>query len=195
MPRIDTRKFYKASLKRYAQTPQGVQWHSKDSQRIRFEMILKMLPKDLHNITLVDAGCGFGDFYIYLQQHNITLKKYIGIDCLDFMCTIAQQNTQQQIIHADITTKTKLPVADFYICSGAMNTLTKFESYLFIRNCFTHAKRGFIFNILYGEATSSSYNYFTQEDIQQLTTSLHVSSFQEAKAYKKNDKTFIFQKL
>lgn len=194
MPRIDTRKFYKASLKRYAQTAQGLQWHSEASQQIRFDALRSLLPDDLHNYSIVDAGCGFGDFYIYLQQHNLTPRSYIGIDCLDFMCTIARNNTKQTIIQADITTKTTLPIADFYICSGAMNTLTKFESYLFIHNCYHHATQGFCFNILYKNTHSNTYNYFYKQDIQQLKKSLHVSQIRMKKEYIEDDRTFLFLK-
>jgi SAM-dependent methyltransferase len=192
MPRINTKKFYTASLKRYAQTAKGVQWHSQESQEIRFKVILQMLPKDLYNYTLVDAGCGFGDFYNYLQKHHIKVNNYIGIDCLDFMCKIARKTTNQEIVYADITKESSLPIGDFYICSGAMNTLTKFESYQFIHNCYQHAKKGFIFNALYANKHSITYNYFTNTDIQQLLTHLHVKYMKTQNDYLEEDITILF---
>ena len=35
---------------------------------------------NLSNKSIIDIGCGFGDFYSYLNAQNIILKKYLGID-------------------------------------------------------------------------------------------------------------------
>ncbi len=195
MPRIDTKQFYKAALKKYAQTPQGVHWSSLHSQQQRFKMIKQLLPSDLRHYTLVDAGCGFGDFYTFLEQHNTIPKEYIGVDCLDFMCSIASRNTQQTILQQNLITPINLPQKDFYICSGALNTLTKFESYQFIHNCFLHANVGVIFNILYGTKESQTYNYFTMQDINTLAQTLRVTKKLIKKGYLKNDITVGFFKI
>jgi len=194
MPRVDTKTFYKASLQKYAQTPKGVQWNSLASQQIRFEALVHLLPDDLSPYTLVDAGCGFGDFYTFLQTRNKLPKKYIGIDCLDFMCSIASRNTQQTIIHEDILHPKQLPVADFYICSGALNTLSKFESYLFIQNCYQHAREGVVFNTLYGTKKSQTYNYLHTQDIENLQQTLQVDTVQIYEGYIDNDITLGFFK-
>lgn len=41
-----------------------------------------------------------------------------------------------------------IPKRDYYVCSGAMNILTKEEMFLFIENCYIHSKKGFVFNFL-----------------------------------------------
>jgi SAM-dependent methyltransferase len=181
-------------VKKYAQTPQGVQWHSCYSQEVRFEQIFRMLPCNLTHLSLVDAGCGFGDFYTYLQTRNTLPKKYIGIDSLDFMCSIATRNTQETILHTDILHNHALPYADYYICSGALNTLTKFESYLFLHNCYQHATQGIIFNALFGEKTSGIYNYLNTQDIQQLAQKLSPATLSLEKNYLPNDITVGFFK-
>ena len=160
MPRIDSEKFYLASIEKYGVNAKGVNWVSQETQELRFDIILDMLPKNIN--TLVDAGCGFGDFYQYLQNKNIQYTKYIGIDSLHKMCTIASKNTKQEIILADIT-KDKLPFAEYYICSGAMNILNTFETHLFIKNCLQSSQKAFIFNILHGSKESDTFNYFSIE--------------------------------
>ena len=142
MPKIDSEKFYLSSLKKYGIDPKGVNWVSQETQELRFDMLIRMLPNTLN--SLVDAGCGFGDFYIYLQKKNIQCKKYIGIDSLHKMCTIATKNTKQEIILADVI-KDKLPFAEYYVCSGAMNILNEFETYLFIKKCLEASQKAFIF--------------------------------------------------
>ena len=193
MPRIDNEKFYKSSIKKYGLSAKGVQWNSLSSQKIRFKIILKMLPKDLHNYTLVDAGCGFGDFYNFLKSKNQLPLKYIGIDTLDEMVQIASKNTNQKIIKADIC-KDKLIEADYYICSGAMNILDKFETHLFIQNCYNYSKKGFIFNILYGDKESETYNYISDLQIKNIIQHLQVKQLNLETKYLENDITISFFK-
>jgi len=46
MPRIDNEKFYKSAIEMFGTTAKGVNWHSKEYQKIRFDMILALLPKN-----------------------------------------------------------------------------------------------------------------------------------------------------
>jgi SAM-dependent methyltransferase len=188
MPKIDTDKFYSASINKHGISPQGVQWLSDESQNIRFTMLHKLLPKPLKKYSIVDIGCGFGDFYNYLSDNDDTPKHYIGIDVLEKMCFISSSRTKQKILCLDAT-KDPLPQADYYICSGSLNTLTKFEAFLFIQNCFHSSKRGFIFNFLFGDKKSDIYNYINLEDIKNILRQLHIKKYQLAQGYYKNDFT------
>ena len=189
MPRIDSEKFYLASIEKYGVNAKGVNWVSQETQELRFDIILDMLPKNIN--TLVDAGCGFGDFYQYLQNKNIQYTKYIGIDSLHKMCTIASKNTKQEIILADIT-KDKLPFAEYYICSGAMNILNTFETHLFIKNCLQSSQKAFIFNILNGSKESDTFNYFSIEKIEKIAKDLNVNRIEIRDDYMQNDVTVGF---
>ena len=189
MPRIDSEKFYLSSLKKHGTNARGLNWVSQETQELRFDMILKILPDDAR--TLVDAGCGFGDFYHYLQKKGKQHIQYIGIDSLHKMCTIAQKNTQQEIILADIT-RDKLPFAQYYICSGAMNLLNKFETYLFIKNCLKSSQKAFIFNILHGDKQSETYNYFSIKKIEKIAKELNIARVEIRDDYMKNDVTVGF---
>ena len=173
MPRIDNEKFYTSAIQKYGITAKGVNWISSSTQKIRFKAILEMLPSDLSNSTLIDAGCGFGDLYIYLDKKNRLPKKYLGIDSLDNMQKIASENTGCEIIIADIT-KDEIPQSEYIVCSGAMNVLKKFEAYQFIRNCYLACDNGFIFNILHGEKQSDTYNYMTTVQLEQIAKDLDV---------------------
>ncbi|WP_321777249.1 class I SAM-dependent methyltransferase [Sulfurimonas sp.] len=172
MPRVDNKKFYTSAIDIHGITPKGVNWNSKDSQNIRFKMILQMLPQNLENLSIADAGCGFGDFYTYALKKKREFT-YIGIDSLVDMYSIASENTGCEILIADICTD-EIPQATYYICSGAMNTLQRFETHLFIRKCFEASQKGFVFNILHGTKKSPTYNYFTTKDIQEIAEDLGV---------------------
>ena len=189
MPRIDSEKFYHSSIKKHGTSPQGVHWLCKNNQDLRFEAICEMLPEKVD--SLVDAGCGFGDFYHFIQNHTIELEKYTGIDSLQTMCDKAIENTHQEILLADIT-KDKIPYAEYYVCSGALNLLHRFETYLFIANCYKKSQKAFVFNVLYGNKKSDTYNYMNKEDILDIATQLKVSKTVFTEGYLKDDITVGF---
>lgn len=191
MPRVDSDLLYKNAITEHGITPQGLCWLSAMHQQIRFSTILSLLPEDLSDARVVDAGCGFGDFYSYLCNNGIKVKEYIGIDTLEEMCIIAKKRTKQTIIHANII-KAELPTADYYICSGALNILTPFETLQFIKNCYKASKKGFIFNALYGEKESNIYNYLSSESIKKIAKELHVKSVKYENEYLENDVTVGF---
>ena len=191
MPRIDSEKFYTSAIEMHGTSAKGVNWASKESQFLRFKTILELLPKDLNCKTLVDAGCGFGDFYLYMEKKKRLPKEYVGIDSLLDMHSIASDKTGKEIILADIC-RDEIPQADYYICSGAMNVLDKFEAYLFIRNCFEACRDGFIFNVLHAEDVSETYNYMTLKEIEGIANELGVNSFVYRDDYMENDITLGF---
>ncbi|WP_373001516.1 class I SAM-dependent methyltransferase [Sulfurimonas sp.] len=193
MPRIDNKKFYKSSIEMYGVSAKGVNWHSKWSQEIRFDVILSMLPPKLEPFSIADAGCGFGDLYLYTQKKKKYPKEYIGIDALPDMYSIASERTGCEIIIADIC-KDELPSASYYICSGAMNVLNSFETHLFMRNCYEASEIGFIFNILHGKSDSETYNYITTAQIQKIAADLNVKTITIKDDYMEDDITVGFFK-
>lgn len=193
MPRIDNEKFYTSAIDIHGVSAKGVNWNSKESQNLRFEMILEMLPKDLSSQTIADAGCGFGDFYFYAKKKKHLIKKYIGIDSVLDMYSIASKRTGCEIVLADIS-KDKIPSASYYICSGAMNVLNAFETHLFMRNCYEASEIGFIFNILHGDKKSQTYNYLTTSQITNIASNIGVTNIKIKDDYMKNDITVGFFK-
>jgi len=193
MPRINSKKFYASSIKTYGTTPKGLNWNSLESQNIRFDVILDMLPNDLSQLSIADAGCGFGDMYLYMLKKNKRVKKYTGIDSLRQMCKIAARKTGCEIIQADICIDI-LPDADFYICSGAMNILEEFETYQFILNCYSSCKKGFIFNILHGNKKSDTFNYFCTKQLEEIAKELKVKKVETLQGYLESDITVAFLK-
>ena len=161
MPRINNDEFYKNALKIHGANAKGLNWHDDYSQIRRFEVIFEMIKDELDNSTLVDAGCGFGDFYDFVKDFNV---KYIGYDIVEENIKIAKERTSQEIFYKDILTDS-LQMADFYIASGSMNILSRFETFLFIERCFEHSKKGFIFNLPYGKDESKNFNYFLPQEI------------------------------
>ncbi len=153
--------FYKKAIDEYGVSAQGVHWNSKHTQYKRFEVITKLIKKGIVNSTIIDVGCGFGEYYKYLELNNKLPKQYIGIDCEESMVSTCKKRLpHQQFIQQDILTN-ELLSADYYICSGALNILNVEEFFIFIEKCFEASSKGFIFNFL----KSQSYNKIEIDDV------------------------------
>jgi len=142
------KEFYQKSINKYGISSLGVHWNSKHSQYKRFEILTKFIKKDIKSSTVVDVGCGFGEYYKYLELNNMLPKKYYGFDCEKDMIDICQKrfpthNFKQQNILTD-----NLIDADYYICSGALNLLNLEEIYTFITKCYKASNKAFLFNFL-----------------------------------------------
>jgi len=74
MPRIDSKKFYISAIQKHGLTAKGLNWSSKANQEIRFDALLRLLPTELQSLSVVDAGCGFVDFYTYMKKRSLVLK-------------------------------------------------------------------------------------------------------------------------
>jgi len=165
MNRIDNQKFYHSGIADHGYTPQGLRWHSKQSQEIRFQQLLALLPSDTESV--VDAGCGFGDLCGYIRSNGKYSLRYIGLDALEIMVEEATMRTQERIYQCDILVD-PLPEAEFYLCSGALNILTKNAAFQFIERCYRASSRGVIFNFLEGNKDSKTFNYLREGDIKYL---------------------------
>ena len=166
MPRVDTKLFYTKALELYGVSPLALHWQNQERQFLRFEAICSLLK--LHHAStpsIIDAGCGFGDFYHYLILNHFKKINYKGLDLLSEMIDIATMVNGDRFSQCDVLTDT-LPVGDFYVCSGALNTLTYDEAVCFITRSFKASKNGFIFNFLEGVPQEMGiYNYFSTDTI------------------------------
>ena len=173
MSRTDNYKYYDEVVKRHGVSAQGVHWNSQSTQYKRFEVLLSML--DLHKSdNIVDVGCGFADLYMYMQANKVPFNSYIGLEVMASMVEEAQKRVGCEIKVCDVLYD-PLPTADYYICSGAMNILTREETYTFIRRCLAASKKGFVFNMLEGEDESMVYNYFRPKEIKVFAKELGVT--------------------
>ena len=168
MSRVDNEQFYTTSLQKHGLTCKALHWNSEHSQTLRFDVLIPFIKEDISQCTIVDIGCGFGDFYLYLKQKPY---KYIGIDVMPQMVQEARRRTGCEILRLDGCVD-ELPEADYYICSGAMNILSPYETHTFIQNCFKSSKKGFVFNILEGRDESLVYNYFQEKQIKEIALKL-----------------------
>jgi len=191
MSRIDNEKFYTAAINKHGDSSKGVHWNSVHSQQTRFKVLLSCIEDE--GFSVVDAGCGFADLYFYLEEKDIKFSSYTGLDLCSSMVKIAKEKTGQDILECDICRDT-LPQADYYVCSGAMNILSRFDTYLFIRNCYEASSKGFVFNLLMGDDDSLVYNHFYPQELQNLFDELG-AKVSIKKGYLEHDFTVFMEKV
>lgn len=159
-------KFYQDNINNYGTSACGVAWDSEHSQKWRFWAIFSALG-NVKNDSIVDAGCGFGDFYLYLKEKNSLPKMYTGLDLCSPMVAEAKLRTGCKIFQCDIL-RQNLPMADWYVASGSMNLLTRLETQLFIQRCFEKSRKGFVFNLLEGQEREGSFSYWRTHELSQI---------------------------
>jgi len=71
-------KVYNEPFEKFGLDARSLLWHNPESQQLRYEVLAKRI--DLQNKSVMDIGCGFGDFRIYLEEHGIHTPKYLGLE-------------------------------------------------------------------------------------------------------------------
>lgn len=73
------RRYFGQRLDEYGHEPRGVDWSSVQAQEARFAALLDALGTLPRGASLLDAGCGLGDFYPYLNA-RVDGVQYTGCD-------------------------------------------------------------------------------------------------------------------
>jgi len=78
---------YNERLKEYGYNPKTLGW-LKGKQEIRFQVLSEI--GDLHNCSILDVGCGFGDLYGFLVNKGIKIR-YTGVDINPHLLEIGKE--------------------------------------------------------------------------------------------------------
>ncbi|RAP31337.1 hypothetical protein DID78_01505 [Candidatus Marinamargulisbacteria bacterium SCGC AG-343-D04] len=114
---------YNRNISHYGPTIHSLQWINRESQHIRFDILMQSLPA--HYQTLCDVGCGLGDLYHYIKNKKIPIK-YRGIDISSKMIISAQNaypDGHFSCLDLDIISKNN--TFDCLIASGVFNIRLK----------------------------------------------------------------------
>jgi len=133
-------------------------WVNESVQKIRFNAFSDLV--DFNNKSVLDVGCGYGDFKNYLNQH-CTRFDYIGIDQqAEFIAKAKTKFKQEQGVwfyHADVSS-CQLPSMDIVVASGLLSY--KSEQYGYYENIiaklFEAADEALVFNMLDKQKFKSS---------------------------------------
>lgn len=94
-------------------------WGSRTEQIMRFDVLMEI--GSLEGQSLLDAGCGVGDLYGYLQERGWH-GQYTGYDLVAANCQAAADKYGQVLFfHQDILETTATEQFDYVLASGLFN--------------------------------------------------------------------------
>ena len=129
-------------------------WYPKNKQQnYRLMLHLSELTHiPLKRTSVLDVGCGKGDFAPLLRQQGV--YSYLGIDINPVILDIARERHPDELFHfADLLHGDVTERFDYVFCSGALTLkLTGMDNYAFfaqmIQTMWTLSKIGLVFNVL-----------------------------------------------
>ena len=99
-----------------------VGWGSAESQELRFSVLSQIGISGTDSI--LDVGCGLGDFYLYLRSKGHQPTRYVGIDiCEDFVlhCRSHLDSDRTRFLTGTLDQQGRELTADFVVLSGSLN--------------------------------------------------------------------------
>jgi SAM-dependent methyltransferase len=145
--------YYASKLAAHGSTPQGVDWNGVESHETRHRQFLRLLDRN-PNASIIDLGCGFGDFLRFLRAEGHQ-GRFVGYDIAPTMIAKARQLHGESDDHQWRTGAEPTEVADFAIASGIFNVKGDVTNDLW--TSYVHktldilaqaGRRGFAFNML-----------------------------------------------
>lgn len=120
MPSADIERrvadYYTDKLREHGPTHQGVDWNSPESQALRFEQFMRVIPAG-EPISVLDYGCGYGALADYLERAGVDLTGYSGYDVSEEMVATARGRSSWRFT----TDRDELRPADVTVASGIFN--------------------------------------------------------------------------
>lgn len=144
-------QYYTDKIKTFGATPQGVDWNGEESQKIRFEQLLKVIhQKD--TFSILDYGCGYGSMFEYMKMHYSKFE-FTGYDVAETMIAAASKKFGHDAVWVNkLNPQSNF---DYTIASGIFNVRLQnsneqWLSYILdtLSEMNNHSTKGFSFNLL-----------------------------------------------
>jgi len=153
--------FYTNLINKYGIDVRSLNWRSKESQELRFRILAEI--GDLNGKSILDVGCGLGDFYEYLGKNNTSFQ-YKGIDITPKMIEVARKRFPETSFEVrDLLEDEVIERFDYVFASGIFY-LVEDKPYDFmkkmIKKMFETARIGIAFNSLSAWADSQEKGEF-----------------------------------
>jgi SAM-dependent methyltransferase len=119
-------RYYEDLLAVHGDHYRSLDWKSDESQRIRFVILQDIFcfGKKHKNFSVLDLGCGFGDFYGFLNQRGLVKEKqirYTGYDINPGILEVARQRYPEARFEIRDILNEKVERFDYAVASGIFN--------------------------------------------------------------------------
>lgn len=120
----EVKKFYNTRHQEVGDTLKSVGWSTKESQYLRFQVLVRGL--ELEGKTILDVGCGLGDFIQFLEEIGVKNFTYYGIDISESLITSAKKKYSSHsnyhfMVGDSLELLSQLPEFDISVMSGALS--------------------------------------------------------------------------
>lgn len=149
-------ELYTTNLQNHGLDSKSVGWKDMQSQVMRFENLLKIIPENEKTspLEILDYGCGYGAMYTYMKDHNFNVSKFYGYDISKEMLAEAAHIVPSNILvpRSDVGIVDQV---DYSIVSGTFNVMfdssvEEWDKYIKdkVTELFEHSRKGVSFNLL-----------------------------------------------
>ena len=109
--------FFNKLVEKHGYSPKSLAYGSEKSQKIKFNIVTEVGIED--NCSVLDVGCGFGDYFNYLKQRGIKNVKYCGIDISNKIVDFAKEkNSLVNVIQGNVLDLSDDEKYDYVISLG-----------------------------------------------------------------------------
>ena len=149
----DLASLYDKRVRELGYEARSVGWKSAEQQHLRFRELTRNV--SLTGQSIIDLGCGFGDFYDFLCSSSMAPSNYTGIDISDEMLRVARVK-HSEFPEVTFVNRPLMAVTDetydFAVASGSLNYNLKIDMnmYLedFVRIYHNRVQKGLLLNLL-----------------------------------------------
>ncbi len=153
-------KHYERCYAEHGDNHKGMDWPKLEDNHVRFQVMLQLLDWDIRHqgsSRLLDFGCGTAHLLAFIQENNLPIDAYIGLDysqlfvdrCLEKFPT--HRFIAGDVLHQDFV----WPEFDYAVMNGVFTEkreLSHAEMWDYftevISKAFHHAQRGIAFNTM-----------------------------------------------
>lgn len=188
--------YFNTNAIKHKQSIESLNWGSKRTQEIRFHIFSEIA--NLEGKSILDVGCGFGDFCTFLQKKLGLKIDYTGVDISKEIVTQAKaKNPDLEILHLNILEE-QIGQFDYVVGSGIHNIKLE-DNYGFfqtmLEKMFSLAKEGVATNFIYKGETEFDAHIFAYEQEKILSMAQKLSPFLELRSdYLPHDMTLFLYK-
>lgn len=141
---------YNARFAKYTDSVSVLASGTEERRNLRFQVLFEVGLEP--GCSVLDLGCGFGDFYGYLRGRGLECR-YVGYDINPRLVEAAKGRYPSAEFHVKDIQVEEFPQFDFIVSSNAFNLrLGGHDNYVFIgdilKRCYDHAGRGVAVDLL-----------------------------------------------